>query len=92
MSAEEKNKKEGIFCRTVFASCFVISAGLMIWGFFAPPTGVIDGSVLTAVGELAIFPAMAYGYRAITLGLGFKYQRGDTVVEVHKDNDEDKED
>ena len=43
--------------RFTFVICFFVSVGLMIGGFFVPPMGVIDGSVLTAIGELdaAIF-------------------------------------
>lgn len=33
---------------------FIISLGLVIAGFFCPPIGIIDGSVLTAIGELGI--------------------------------------
>lgn len=33
---------------------FIISLGLVIGGFFCPPIGIIDGSVLTAIGELGI--------------------------------------
>ena len=55
---------------------------LSVGGFFVPPMGVIDGSVLTAVGELLLFPTLLYGYRAIEMGLRVKFQRGETSVEV----------
>lgn len=42
----------------IFWICLCISIMLLIGGFFAPPTGVIDGSVLTAVGELFGFAAL----------------------------------
>ena len=42
--------------RLTFVICFFVSVGLFIGGFFVPPMGVIDGSVLTAVGELLLFP------------------------------------
>jgi hypothetical protein len=48
--------------------------------------GVIDGSVLTAVGELLLFPVVIYAFRAIELGLEVKIQKGDTSVEIHKDD------
>jgi hypothetical protein len=50
--------------------------------------GMIDGSVLTAVGELLLFPVVIYGFRAIELGLEVKIQKGDTTVEIHKDDDD----
>ena len=84
--------KQSIFCRIVFSVCFVISAGMIVAGFIVPPAGIIDGSVLTAVGLLALFPAMSYGFRAVELGLEVKFQKGDTSLEIHKDDDENKED
>ena len=68
--------------------CFVISVGLIIVGFLLPPMGVIDGSVLTAVGELLLFPVIIYGFRAIELGMEVKIQKGDTTVEIHQDDDQ----
>jgi hypothetical protein len=68
--------------------CFVISVILLIVGFLLPPMGVIDGSVLTAVGELLLFPVVIYAFRAIELGLEVKIQKGDTTVEIHKDDDD----
>ena len=66
--------------------CFLISVILLIAGFLLPPMGVIDGSVLTAVGEILLFPVIIYGFRAIELGLEVKIQKGDTSVEIHKDD------
>ena len=67
--------------------CFFVSVGLMIGGFFVPPMGVIDGSVLTAVGELLLFPTLLYAYRALELGYKVKFQKGETSIEVHKNED-----
>lgn len=74
--------------RFTFVICFFVSVGLMIGGFFVPPMGVIDGSVLTAVGELLLFPTLLYAYRALKLGYEVKFQKGETSIEVHK-NEED---
>lgn len=79
-------EKKCCFCRIVTAICFVISVVLLIAGFLLPPMGVIDGSVLTAVGELLLFPVIIYGFRAIELGLEVKIQKGDTSVEIHKND------
>ena len=38
-----------------FWIAFVVSICLMVGGFFAPPLGVIDGSVLTSTGILSAF-------------------------------------
>ena len=71
-----------------FAVCFFVSVGLIVGGFFVPPMGVIDGSLLTAVGELLLFPTLLYGYRAIELGLSVKFHKGDTTVEISKQDDD----
>lgn len=76
-------------CRMVFAVCFVLSASLIVAGFLVPPMGVIDGSVLTAVGELIAFPTLLYGFRAVELGLEVKFQKGDTSLEIHNKEDEE---
>ena len=39
----------------VFTVTFVLSVLLIVGGFFCPPIGVIDGSVLSAVGLLLMF-------------------------------------
>ena len=39
----------------VFYLNLVVSIALIVGGFFVPPVGVIDGSVLTAVGLLLMF-------------------------------------
>lgn len=87
--SKDKTEQQCCFCRIVTAVCFIISVLLIIVGFLLPPTGAIDGSVLTAVGELLLFPVVIYGFRAIELGLEVKIQKGDTTVEIHKDDDDD---
>ncbi len=69
--------------RLTFVICFFVSVGLIVGGFFVPPMGVIDGSVLTAVGELLLFPTLLYGYRAVELGMKVKFQKGNATLEVH---------
>lgn len=76
-----------LMSRITFAVCFFVSVGLIIGGFFVPPMGVIDGSILTAVGELLLFPTLLYGYRAVELGLTIKFQKGETTIEISKDDD-----
>lgn len=75
--------------RFTFLVCFFVSVGLIVGGFFVPPMGVIDGSVLTAVGELLLFPTLLYGFRAVELGMRVKFQKGETSIEIHrKDNEQ----
>lgn len=69
-------------CKIVFFICLLVSLGLIIGGFLLPPTGVIDGSVLTAVGELIAFPALAFGFRAVELGYDLRLSHGESSMEI----------
>ena len=73
--------------RLTFTVCFFVAVGLIIGGFFTPPQGAIDGSVLTGIGELVLFPTVRYAYIAIKLGLRVKFQKGETSIEISKDDD-----
>jgi len=92
MKSKDKTEQRCCFCRMVTGVCFLISVILILAGFLLPPMGVIDGSVLTAVGELLLFPVVIYGFRAIELGLEVKIQKGDTSVEIHKDDGDGNQD
>lgn len=77
-----------LMLRVTFALCFFVSVGLIVGGFFAPPMGVIDGSCLTAVGELLLFPTLLYGFRAVELGMRIKFQKGETSIEISKKHED----
>ena len=74
--------------RFTFVICFFVSVGLIVGGFFVPPMGIIDGSVLTATGELLLFPTLLYAFRALELGYKVKFQKGETTIELHKQENE----
>ena len=92
MANEANEVKTGrnsyLMSRLVFFLSFFVSVGLIVGGFFVPPMGVIDGSVLTSVGELLLFPTLLYGFRAVELGLRVKFQKGETSIEIHKDEED----
>lgn len=67
--------------RTFYVT-LVISIALIVGGFFVPPLGVIDGSVLTAVGELVMFSVIEKIPEAIKAGRNIKLQKGDSSVEI----------
>lgn len=77
-----------LLSRLTFVICFFVSVGLIIGGFFVPPMGVIDGSVLTAVGELLLFPTLLYGFRAVELGMRVKFQKGEASISIDKGGEE----
>ena len=79
------NISKSTMCRATFIVCLAASVMLVLAGFVVPQMGESDDSVLTAVGELLMFPTLAYGARAIELGDGFKMKGGDTNVELTND-------
>lgn len=75
-------KKKQRLCVATFILCLTTSIALVVGGFLVPPLGVIDGSVLKAVGELLVFPTIAYGFRAVEMGIDVRISKGDTTIEV----------
>lgn len=65
-----------------FAVCLAASIGLIVGGFFVPPTGVIDGTVLTGVGELFGFAALAQVHSLVARGKGVVFNHGSTSISV----------
>ena len=75
----------------VFWVSFALCAGLIVAGFIVPPTGRIDGSVLTAVGELFAFPTLWTVWHAIERGIDAKLTRGNTTLAIGDFDDKAKE-
>lgn len=84
---KDKFKKADKGWKTAFYVCQVVAIGLIIGGFFAPPVGVISGSVLTAVGELFMFPTLYAAVHIILSGQDLKIKKGDLEISSNKDND-----
>ena len=70
----------------VFYITFVLSLALIVGGFFCPPIGQIDGSVLSAVGVLLLFATIEKIPEAIKAGKSIKVQKGDFSAEVNANN------
>lgn len=70
----------------VFAICLIVSICLCVAGFILPPQGVIDGSVLTAVGELLGFATIAQ-LPLLLKQHNVEITHGDTKVSVGKSDD-----
>ena len=66
-----------------FRITFVLSILLIVGGFFIPPIGVIDGSVLQAVGLLLMFATIDKIPDAIRAGKNVKVTKGDFSAEVN---------
>lgn len=67
----------------------IIAIGLIIGSFFMPPQGKIDGSVLSAVGEIIGIIAIFFAWEAIDRGIDAKVTHGNTTIEL---NNPDKKD
>ena len=65
-----------------FRILLIVSVLLIVGGFLVPPIGVIDGSVLSAVGLLLMFATIDKIPEAIKAGRSIKVQKGDTSLEV----------
>lgn len=70
----------------VFYITFILSLALIVGGFFCPPIGQIDGSVLSAVGLLLLFATIEKIPEAIKAGKSIKVQKGDFSAEVNANN------
>lgn len=71
----------------IFYVCLTIAILLFIGGFFCPPMGVIDGSVLTAAGILLGFAALGVAGQNLANGREVRFSHGDTAVTI-EDEDE----
>jgi len=72
----------------IFYITLAISICLIVGGFLCPPIGVVDGSVLTAVGELLLSPLIIKLPEAIKAGRNIRIRRGPFEVEVNSPDDD----
>ena len=66
----------------------VISLGLLITGFFLPPSGQVHPSTLEAAGILFLYPALAFANKVLEEGHSATIQHGNTSIEIKKDEEE----
>lgn len=74
----------------VFWVCLVAAIGLFVGGFFVPPMGIIDGSVVTSAGILFGFATLWQIPRIIEVSKFAKITNGNTTIEVHAKENENK--
>lgn len=66
-------------------SCFAISIIIVVVGFILPPTGVIDSSVLIAVGELGFFSTVSKipdFVKALKGGAEIEIKKGENTIHL----------
>lgn len=64
--------------------CFVISAVLLIWSFFLPPTGEIHPSVMQGAAILIFSAGVVDGLNS---GRVIKFQKGETTLYIGEKED-----
>lgn len=69
-----------------FWICLIVSIGLIVSGFYVPPIGIIDGTVLTAVGILFGFATLAQIPVIIEVAGYVKMTKGDMTIEAKGQN------
>ena len=74
----------------MFLACLILASALFVGGFFCPPMGVIDGSVLKAGGLLLGFAALAVAGQNLANGKGVTFSHENTEVSIG-DNDDQKD-
>ena len=60
---------------------------LIIASFFVPPLGIIDGSVLAAVGEIEALGVLWIVLRAVEKGTAASFKKGDVEVDIIEKED-----
>lgn len=70
--------------KIVFYVSLITSVALLVAGFLVPPLGVIDPSVLTAVGELIGFVTVAQVPYVIEKGRNATIKHGNTEISITK--------
>lgn len=77
--------------RDIELRCFIpvivltsVAVSLIVGGFFVPPIGIIDGSVIQAVGEIFAFTALLEIPHCIVVAKdkNISFRHGDTEVTV----------
>lgn len=81
-------KKANHADKYIFYVCLTMAVLLFVGGFFCPPIGVIDGSVLTAAGILLGFAALGVAGQNLANGKDVIFHHGQTEITIGDDDDE----
>jgi small neutral amino acid transporter SnatA (MarC family) len=69
----------------IFFVCLAVAIALFTGGFFCPPMGVIDGSVLKAGGILLGFATLAVAGQNLANGKDIQFRHGETEITIDDD-------
>ncbi len=86
---EIKNGFETVKNSTFNITVLITSIVMLVVSFILPPTGIIDPSVLTAVGELGILIVLNTASISILNGKTTTIKKGNTEITVQGNEDND---
>ena len=72
--------------KIIAAILAAVAVVLIVVSFFVPPLGIIDGSVLAAIGELFAFASMFMIWESVDRGMDAKITHGGTKIELSNDD------
>lgn len=72
----------------ILIACLILAAAMFVGGFFCPPMGIIDGSVLKAGGILLGFAALAVAGQNLANGKEVTFNHGETEVKISNDEED----
>lgn len=72
--------------KIIAAILAAVAVVLIVVSFFVPPLGIIDGSVLAAIGELFAFASLFMIWESVDLGMDAKITHGGTKIELSNDD------
>lgn len=78
-------KKQYHADKYIFISCLIVAVLLFVGGFFCPPMGVIDGSILKAAGILLGFAALGVAGQNLANGKDVTFNHGETEIKIGDD-------
>jgi small neutral amino acid transporter SnatA (MarC family) len=78
-------KKQYHADKYIFIFCLIVAILLFVGGFFCPPMGVIDGSVLKAGGILLGFAALGVAGQNLANGKDVTFNHGETEIKIGDD-------
>lgn len=82
-------KKQHHADKYIFYVCLTAALALFVGGFFCPPMGIIDGSILTAGGILLGFAALGIAGQNLANGKDITFTHGNTEVTIEDDKEEE---
>ena len=95
-------KQRGVKMRDIFKNAVtgnkpfwvltITAIMLLVASWIVPPTGVIDPSVLAAVGELSGLGALWCVVKAMDKGVATRVQHKDVTIDIHKDGSNNRAD